>query len=663
MDDFSLAGDFPPASEAEWLALAEKAIGGAPFSSLRTRLHEGIETGPLYTKRAARAPLSGNRGWHVIQPLTGVAEQFNDDIGNGAGAISIDLSGPALNSAGELKFILASGLPYYLAPGSPAADAAFVLAAAAKAELLGSAGLDPLSAMALSGEAPAVGAHLLGDAVDAAFYLREQFPRFVPFLASGYVWDGAGGSAVEELAFTLAAGVTYWRALSEAGMPLPDAARCIAYALSASSDLFLTIAKFRAMRLLWARALDAAGERSANDVLLLAKMSGRIVSAYGPHVNILRGTAAAFGAAIGGANGIELLPFDMAQHSTPFSRRLARNTSLILQEESYLSAVADAAAGSAYVEALTDELAKSAWTLFREIETIGGLGPAIENGFVQGRLLLKQRMRAEAITRRGSKITGVSDFPHLAESPALQEQGAIKLSKAVRHAFAGTLPELPPAAKGARFAAIVAAARAGTPFDALRVASRRVCRIVGPPLIQGRDAEPFEALRRHSDAAREKIGSRPPVFLALLGKPAGYRTRAGWLKNFFAAGGIETIEPAEPFTAVELLAAAFRQSPAPAACLCASDQSYAAVPGAAQALKKAGAVAIYLAGPPSVLESLDTQDAAAIDRIINEGCNAVVLLEELHARLHVEELSAASEEEAAGSGFGIHVHGPDCGHG
>ena len=157
-----------------------------------------------------------------------------------------------------------------------------------------------------------------------------------------------GGSATEELGFTLAAGVAYWRALSAAGMPLADAARCIGFSLSASSDIFITIATFRAMRLLWARALAAAGEGPNQDLLLLAKMPPRILSAYDPHVNLLRATAAAFGAAIGGAAGIEVLPFDEAGGSaTALSRRLARNTNLVLKHEAWLCAVADPAAGSA----------------------------------------------------------------------------------------------------------------------------------------------------------------------------------------------------------------------------------------------------------------------------------------------------------------------------
>jgi methylmalonyl-CoA mutase len=662
MDNFSLAGDFPPAAEAEWLALVGKALGGAPFSVLQTALHEGFKTEPLYTEIARRPPLSGMRGWHAIQPLSGNESELESDIANGTGALSIDFSGGlAIETSEKLKYFLGSEIPYYVAPGSPLADAALVLAAIREGFKPGghcSAGFDPLTAMAITGEAPAERSALLADYVDAAFYIRGHLPSFVPFLASGHAWNGAGGSAVQELAYTLAAGVSYWRALADAGMTLAESASCIGFSLTAPADIFLTIAKFRAMRLLWARALEAAGEKPAADLLLLARMARRILSAYDPHVNLLRGTAAAFGAAIGGATGIEILPFDSAaQAATLFARRLARNTSLILQGESYLAAVADAAAGSAYVETLTDKLAANAWALFREVEAKGGLAAAIESGFIQAGLQLKAQERARTVAHRQDKITGVSVFPNLADKPPFLGRTASGKAGA-SHPFAGALPALPAPGEGERFCALVAAAREGTSLSALHAASRRVASIVAPPLdISGRDAEPFEALRERADVALAMIGSRPPIFLALLGEPSGYRARASFVQSFFAAGGIETIVPEGTFESAEALAAAFKRSPAPAACLCASNAAYTSLPGAAQALKKAGAVAVYLAGPASILKTLDPRDAASIDRLIYEGCNALALLQEAHQFLRVEELSAAAGEESGDEGFEMHAYG------
>jgi methylmalonyl-CoA mutase len=653
MIDFSLASAFPPASEAEWRAIAGKALKGASFAALQTRLYEGVTTEPLYTGRGRYPAIHGNRGWLIIQPLAG-EKQAADDLAGGANAFSLDFDAcPGIETKNDLQACLRAG-SVFLAPGAAAADAALLLAAKGDAlGLQGSAGFDPLTAFALSGELPADRSSLFSDTVDAAFHIRERCPSFVPFLASGGAWNGAGGSATEELGFTLAAGVAYWRALAEAGMPAGEAARCIGFSLTASSDIFIAIAAFRAMRLLWARALSAAGESQNPGLLLLARMSPRILSAYDPHVNLLRATAAAFGAGAGGATGIEILPFDsVSGGANEFSLKLARNISLVLQHEAWLPAVADPAAGSSYVEALTEGLSAAAWRLFQEVEAQGGLAAALENGFVAGKLRLPWEAQTRAIARRGEKITGVSVFPNLAEAAPAFETVAARAEGGARAAPELTLP---PAGKGERFAALLAAASSGTSLADLRAASGAVNDLAFTPLERKRDAEPFEALRQRADIALLCIGSRPPLFLALLGKPDEYRARANWVQSFFAAGGVEVLVPEQAFDSLETLAEAFKQSPAPVACICASNGVYASTPGAAAALKRSGAVLVYLAGPPSILKTLDAADRGAIDRLVYEGCNALALLQETQQVLRVEELSEAAGLEAVDEGFEVYA--------
>lgn len=655
MDDFSLASTFPRVSEADWRAIVGKALGGAPFEALQTPLYEGFATEPLYTKEVRASALSGHRGWHIVQPLAD-AQQAADDLAGGASAISLDFdASTGIGAKAGLQGLAASPCLFFIAPGASVADAALLLAARdGGGGLKGSAGFDPLTSFALSGEIPADRSALFADYADAAFHLRETCPSFLPFLASGHAWNGAGGSAVEELGFTLAAGVSYWRTLAAAGMSVSEASRCIGFSLTASSDIFITIASFRAMRLLWARALAAAEAAPNPDLLLLARMTPRILTAYDPHVNLLRGTAAAFGAAIGGASGIEALPFDGAGGSaTAFSRRLARNTSLVLQHEAWLTAVADPAAGSSYVETLTDELAAAAWGLFREVEAQGGLAAALESGFVAERLRRPADMQERAIARRQEKITGVSEFPNLSEPAPQLKPDAFR---AESDTAASPEVALPPAGKGERFAALVAAAAADTPLADLRNASRAVSDLAFEPLYASRrDAEPFEILRQRADIALASIGSRPPIFLAILGKPEDYRARASWIQSFFAAGGIEAIVPDEGFETLEALSAAFKQSPAPAACLCSSNRVYGAMAGAAAALKNAGAVVVYLAGPASILKTLREEDKTAIDRLIYNGCNALALLQEAQRVLCVEELSEAAGLEAEEAGFEVYA--------
>lgn len=664
MNDLSLAGDFPPASEADWRAMVEKALVGAPFDVLRTSLFQELSTQPLYFGQSGATPLNATRGWQIVQPLAGETadeafKQLADDLRGGADAVSLDFSGaPMFKTSVDLKPLIRDGVAYHVAPPARVADVALLLAAAPRGEgqqaIFGSAGFDPLNSLAMTGERAADHGAIVGDFLDSAFYLRERAPSLVPFVASGAPWHEAGGTAVQELAFTLSAAIHYWRELAKSGMPTGDAARCVGFSIAAASDIFLTIAKFRAIRLLWAAALDAAGEKMQPNLLLLARPSRREITICDPHVNILRGTAAAFGAAIGGATGIELMPFDgEANGATHFSRRLARNTSLILQQESQLSAVADAAAGSAYVEALTRDLASNAWTLLREVEAAGGLGAALESGAVQAKLQQSANEREDAVAKREDKITGVSVFPNLSETPP-----STGWAESVEEGLPPIVPltlALPPCGRGERFAALVEAARSGATLEGLRYASRTVSDIASrslPPL--KRKAEPFEALRRSADVALASVGSRPPVFLAVLGKPDDYRARANWVQGFFAAGGLEVIVPAPGFDSIEALVAAFKRSPSPVACLCSSNKVYAAMPSAANALKEAGALFVYLAGGAQAFKGLNRDNARAIDRLIYEGCNAAALLKEAHRILRVEELSKAAGREALEDGFDIY---------
>ncbi|NJM35882.1 MAG: hypothetical protein HC850_15655 [Rhodomicrobium sp.] len=377
------------------------------------------------------------------------------------------------------------------------------------AKIGGSAGFDPLSLIAASGYIPAERCRALADSIDAATFMREIGYGWRPFLASGRAWHQAGGSAREELGFSLAAAVSYWRALIEAGWPLDAAAGAIAFSLTADADLFLTIAKFRAMRALWARATEAGGlpPRRAK---LVAEMSFRMVTERDPYVNLLRATAACFGAATGGAEAVLLIPFN-TRHGTPdaFARRLARNTQLILQEEAYLGRVADAAGGSWYVESLTHRLAAAAWEEFRAIEAEGGLMAALESGLVRRKLTDAALRRQMNLARNKDKITGVTSFPDLAEEPIFSRPEDLALDLASLDEE-GDVPQLPRAERGKRFGAMVAAALNGATLKGLeRAGSVLMERFDFMPSVAERAAEPFEQLRAASDRALGRVRARP----------------------------------------------------------------------------------------------------------------------------------------------------------
>ena len=238
-----------------------------------------------------------------------------------------------------------------------------------------------------------------------------------PFaVADGRVIHDAGGSEVQELAFVLAAGVAYLRAIESAGIALEDAQGMVYARLAADADQFLTMAKFRALRLLWARVEQACG-LTPKPLFIAADTAWRMLTQRDPYVNMLRATMATFSAGLGGANAITVLPHTLALGlPDPFARRAARNTQLVLLEESNLAKVADPAAGSGGIETLTQQLCEAAWSLFQEIEKAGGMFAALEQNLIQRKVAATRAAREANIAKRRDVLTGASEFPNLHEA-------------------------------------------------------------------------------------------------------------------------------------------------------------------------------------------------------------------------------------------------------
>jgi methylmalonyl-CoA mutase len=408
-----------------------------------------------------------------------------------------------------------------------------------------------------------------------------------PFaVADGRVIHNAGGSEAQELAFALACAVTYMRALEAGGMPLDAARRAIYFRLAADADQFLTIAKFRAVRKLWARVEQACSLAPA-PAQVYAETAWRMMTRRDPYVNMLRATVAVFAAGVGGADAIAVLPFTAALGLPDrLARRVARNTQLVLLEESNLARVSDPTAGSGAIEALTRELCDAAWAQFQEIEKAGGAAAALEAGLIQSKVAATRAEREKAVARRKDALTGTSEFPNIHEAAVHVEAIAPAATKAERSALA--LPRI-------------------------------------------RLAEPFEALRDASDRALAKSGARPKVFLANLGKLADFTARTLFARNVFAAGGIEAVSN-DGFASRDEMIAAFKSSGAKLVCLCSSDTVYAAeAVDAATALKAAGADPIYLAGRPGELEG--ALKDAGVQGFVYAGCDVIATLQAAHDSL------------------------------
>ncbi|MBN9586866.1 MAG: methylmalonyl-CoA mutase subunit beta [Afipia sp.] len=615
-DDLPLAAEFPSATRDDWRKLAESVLKGAPLEKLTGKTYDGLRIEPIYERardvtaipaRPAASP------WQIMQrvdhPDAATANaQALHDLENGATGLTLVFAGA--NSARgyglpPTKEALAraldgvyldAGIGIELEIGLQSRDMGQHVADLLAAHKVSPTnvdirfGLDPIGGNAVRGGSPGSWestAKVFGEKIATLSKLGFRGP-FAP--ADGRVIHDAGGSEAQELAYVLAVGVAYLRALDAAGIPLEDAQRMIYVRLTADADQFLTMAKFRAMRLLWARIEQSCG-LTPRPLFIAADTAWRMLTQRDSDVNMLRATIAAFSAGLGGANSINVLPHTLALGlPDAFARRIARNTQLVLLEESNLAKVSDPAAGAGGIEMLTKQLCDAAWTQFQEIEKAGGAFAALEQNIIQAKVAAVRAARDVNIAKRKDVLTGASEFPNLHEKvPEVLEAKSVSL---------------PPADAPA---------------------------VTFPPLAPIRLAMAFEALRDSSDHILKASGTRPKVFLANLGTPADFTARATFAKSFFEAGGIEAIDTAGATDPAEL-AKAFRASGATLACLCSSDKVYAAqAVAAAQALQAAGAKHIYLAGRPGELEA--ALRAARIGDFVFAGGDALATLKAAYAKM------------------------------
>ncbi|WP_297544974.1 methylmalonyl-CoA mutase small subunit [Amycolatopsis sp.] len=601
-DELTLAAEFETAGRAQWQELVagvlrksgalKEGFDGAPESLLTTRTYDGIEIQPLYTAedtsppagfpgvapfvRGARPEGSVGTGWdiralHTSTDARAANKAILADLEGGVTSVWLRVGGDALPVdalADALNEVYVDLAPITLDAGAEYEAAAealldvFVERGVPAAQAHGTLGADPIGLRARTGQP-----HDVAPAAALAARVAAKYPELRTIVVDGTVFHEAGGSDAQELGAAVAAGVAYLRALTDAGLDVDTAASQLEFRLAAGADQFLTIAKFRAARRLWARVAEVAGANpEARGMRQHAVTSPSMLTRRDPWVNMLRTTVACFGAGVGGADAITVLPFDGAIGvSDAFSRRVARNTHAILLEESKLAGVIDPAGGSWYVENLTDELARVAWAEFTGIEREGGIESALDSGSLAGRLAETWAARSKRIANRKDPITGVSEFPNLEEKPVVREP--------VPSVVEGGLPRV-------------------------------------------RYAQDYEALRDRSDAYLAEHGKRPQVFLATLGPVAAHTARAAFASNLFQAGGIAPIDPG----ATEDVVGDFTKSGATMACICGSDRSYGEQAAeVAAALAEAGAEAVLLAGKP-------TDAYGRVTGFVHAGCDALAVL-------------------------------------
>jgi methylmalonyl-CoA mutase len=588
-------------------------LKGAPFEKLVGKTYDGLAIEPIYPRAKGAGSIAGRAAaapWQIMQridhPDAATANaQARHDLENGATGLVLVFSGAngahgfGLEPSAEAiervldGIFMDAGISIELQIGPQSRMAAMHMAEYVKRKGIVPAacdirfGLDPIGACAVWGSSPFAWSEIV-PAVTGAIKGLVAMGFKGPFAAAdGRLIHDTGGSEVQELAFVLATAVAYLRAIEAAGVALEDAQNMIYARLSADADQFLTLAKFRALRLLWARIEQACG-LAPKPLFISAETAWRMLTRRDPYVNMLRATMATFSAGLAGANAITVLPHTLALGlPDAFARRVARNTQLILLEESNLAKVTDPAAGSGGIESLTQALCEAAWALFQEIEKAGGVFASLEQNLIQRKVAATRTMREQNIAKRKDVLTGATKFPNLHEADV-----AVIDAKPV---------ELAPYGE-AKFT-----------FEALA------------PM---RLAAPFEALRDRSDEILKAKGKRPGVFLANLGNVADFTARASFAKSFFETGGIEAID-SEGFADPSALEAAFKTSGATLTCLCSSDKVYAIkAEAAAKALQTAGAKHIYLAGRPGEQEA--RLRSAGVSEFIFAGGDALAVLEEAY---------------------------------
>ena len=463
-----------------------------------------------------------------------------DELERGSTSVLLDpqaigIAGPA-DLAAVLNGVYLDMTTVALAPGPATNEVAGWLldlweaSGVAEAERRGHLGLDPLGVAARYGGPPTIDAAAL-DLVARA----RSLPGVRAMEVDATPYADAGTSDVGQLASALSTGVAYLRALVDHGIGVSDALATLSVTLPADADQFLTVARFRAFRRVWARMAEACGADPAEGAAYQhALTSAAMLSRRDPWVNMLRSTVAAFAAGIGGARSVTVRPFDSALgRPDEFGRRTARNLQLLLLEESRLSAVIDPAGGSWYVEDLTSRLAAATWERFRDLEAEGGMATALASGRATAEAEADWARRYERLATRADPLTGVSEFPDLNEA-------------AVRR------PPGPPPAEG--------------------------------PLPLRRSASAFEALRDAADEAADQ----PTVRIIALGPLDEHADRTTFARNLFAVAGIRAVDGD-----LDSL-----DSDGPVV-LCGSDDRYAAEAArAASSLKASGAGWVVLVGKP-----------------------------------------------------------------
>ncbi len=680
---------FEPVSYDDWAAAASKRLEEPELS---TSIDDGIELKWLYTSDDQVAPdpagLPGRtpfvrgtragRHWQIRQkhahPDREVANrQILEDLNGGVTEITLafdkaarsgvgpgspefqelrGLDGLAISTLDEISLVL-DGV--YLDMAGVALDAgAATLPAAALLNAhwrengispevaIASFRADPIGTLVRDGSLPFAPEDGLARAAGLAHEVSRSFSKVRTLGVDTNPYVEAGASPAWELAIALSTAVEHLRTCLDVGLDPASVAAQLEFNLGVGPDQFQEMAKFRAIRRIWARVLEECGvPADRRHSATYGQTTARMITGIDPWVNMLRVTTAAFAAGTAGADGVTVTPFDRAiGEPGGLGRRIARNTQIILQDESSLGRISDPAAGSWYVEVLTDEVSKAAWQRFTEIEAQGGVLAALRSGLIADELAKQADVREDELAHRVRVMTGINEFPLLGDdgtSPETVDREALARIDAAclaERPTPGGLDELCAVPADQRLKQATALASSGARIDEIGAALNQGLSgrtVLDPPIESRPDPASFQALREAASAHQAAGGERPQIYLACMGSIAAHVSLANWAKSFFEVSGIETV-PSGALEGNTRQASILEDGGFKVAAICASrKESPEAVAELAAGLRDAGAEYIYM-----INSTPELNQAAGADELLKNGVNMITVLSEALARLGVE---------------------------
>ncbi len=685
-----LLSEFTASTPEQWREAAEKLLKGAPFDKVMTRqTPEGIRLEPIFRKevleqlpasqtqpgfdgylRGTRSAGYADKLWEIAQELPyGTPTEFNAaaraDLMRGQNALNVILDiatlkglDPDSAKVGEVgacglslaclkdiqsafEEIIPEAVSFHIRTGcSGLAVGALFFAWLQKkgidlSSVKGSLGMDPITVQAASGQLPTSLEALYTEQAVLADFCAKSAPTIQSVGVSTLPYHQAGASSVEELGIALATGAAYLTELTERGLSVDDAAKQIRFSFAIGPNFFMEIAKLRAARVLWAQVVAGfGGSAEAQKITMHARTGLYNKTKKDPYVNMLRTTTEALSGVIGGIDSLCVGNFDETTRlPDTFSRRISRNTQIILQEECELTAVVDPAGGSWAVEWLTNEISEKSWAFFQEIEKQGGITATLENGFLFKTIAKTAKEVETQLNQRRVSLVGTNVYPNLEEKPlddtsidykAVRDQRAREIAAArmeldenadaqVMEALAKILH----AGRDTLMPALVDAISSGATIGEISKTIRATATTAEAiqPLIATRLAAKYEALRDASVKFAETTGDFPKIFLCNLGPLRRHKLRADFIKGFFQSGGFEVISP-KGFETPEEAVDALAESGASIAVVCATDADYEEkFADYATALKQAlPHTRVLLAGFPG--ENEDAYRAAGMDDYI-----------------------------------------------